>query len=109
MIYISGGQGVEGKSEPYTAREYAELLYNAFKNPEYTNYPVEIVVFYDEAGKNRKTKSSVVICGEEYETRNGNNIFTPTGIGNNIDVFTKRFYQNDCSLSRSTREKRAGF
>jgi len=93
-IYISGGQGEEGKPEPYTAKEYGELLYEAFKNEEYTNYPTEIVIFYRESNSSRITKASVVICGEEYKTKNGNSIFSPAAIGNNIDVFTKRYDQN---------------
>lgn len=92
-IHISGGKGVKGTPEPYTAREYAGLLYKAFKNPEYTNYPTEIVVFYDEEGGNRETKASVIICGEEFVSKNGNADFSPMAIGNNIDVFTKRYSQ----------------
>lgn len=109
VIYISGGQGVNGKPEPYAAREYAELLYNAFKNPKYTNYPTEIVVFYDEKGKDRSTKAIVVICGEEYFSKKGTRFFSPVAIGNNIDIFTRRFYQNNCSSPRSTQQKGAGF
>jgi len=93
-IYISGGQGEEGKAEPYTAKEYGELLYEAFKNEEYTNYPTEIVIFYRESNSPRITKARVVICGEEFKTKNGKSIFSPIAIGNNIDVFTKSYKQN---------------
>lgn len=93
VIHISGGQGIEEEPEPYTAREHAEILYNGFKNFEYTNSPTEIIVFYYKAGKNRVTKASVVICGEEYTSKSGETNFSPAAIGNAIDIFTKRFYQ----------------
>ena len=108
-IHISGGQGVDETPEPYTAREYAELLYNAFKNTEYTNYPTEIVVFYDENGQGRATKASVVICGEEYVSENGNSNFSPMAIGNNIDIFTKRYLQINNLSSLKKKEKRTGY
>ena len=90
VIYISGGQGTD-KPEPYTALEYSQLLYEAFKNPDFTNFPTEIVVFYDEEGKDRATKASVIICGEEFKTKSDKSIFSPMAIGNNIDLFTKAF------------------
>ncbi|GGG37444.1 hypothetical protein GCM10011344_42840 [Dokdonia pacifica] len=109
-IYISGGQGIEGVPEQYTAREYAELLYSAFKDTEYTNYPTEIVVFYDEEGKDRVTKASVIICGDEYKTKSGNRNFTPTAIGNNIDIFTKCYLEAECLSSlKKTTGKGAGY
>jgi len=91
-IYISG-QGADGNPEPYNAREYAKLLCQAFGSKDYTKYPTEIIVFYEESYKDRFTAATVVINGEEFYTKNGTSNFTPLEIAGYIDVFTKRYYE----------------
>ncbi len=91
VVYIYGAKGRDGKKEPYTAEQYARILQKAFGDEEYTNYPTDIVVFYEESGLEGSTIASVYINGREYKTKDGTRTFTPIAVGNNIDVFTKKY------------------
>ncbi|MGH1384305.1 hypothetical protein [Kordia sp.] len=91
VLFILGGKGKKNEPEKYTAKEYAQLLQAGFKNPKYTNYPTETVVFYQESDELGPTVTRVFINGLRYETDNALSVFSPKTIGNNIDLFTKYY------------------
>lgn len=93
VIHIYGGKGKTGQPEPLTAQQYAERLVAGFKDKQYTKYPMDIAVVYEESGKNRITTGMVLINGDEYETPKGRTVFTPIQIADNMDLFTTKYMQ----------------
>ena len=91
VIYISGGKGSKEEPEQYTAKEYAEILQKSFANPKYTDNPADIVVFYEESGRDGVSTASVLINGDEWKTKEGDRVFTPRLIGKHIDVFADAY------------------
>ncbi|PTX58565.1 hypothetical protein C8N46_11356 [Kordia periserrulae] len=95
VLFILGGKGKKEEPEKYTASEYAKLLQAGFKNPKYTNYPTETVVYYRETNKYGPTVARIIINGLRYETDSGASVFSPSMIGNYIDVFTKYYREKN--------------
>lgn len=95
VLFIYGGKGKKDEPEKYSAKEYAELLQEGFKNPKYTNFPTETVVFYQESGEYGPTVARVLINGKDYKTENGASTFSPSLIGNHIDIFTKYYREKN--------------
>ena len=91
VVFISGAQGTEEKPEPYTAKEYAQILQKAFSNKKYTDNPTDVVVYYKETGREGASLANVIINGEEYKTKSGSTVFTPMLVGKHIDTFADAY------------------
>ncbi|MBI1183570.1 hypothetical protein GC194_04830 [bacterium] len=75
-LHISGGLQNGG----YAAEQYAIMLEAMFKDTDYVDHPTQIVVFWEETGKDRSTVMSVEINGRGLRDVNDHTkiaVFTP--------------------------------
>ena len=92
VIDVSGGKGTKENPVQYTAQQWAIMLQGAFGDKEFTNYPTKnVVANYRETGEEGPTVARVIINGYDYKTKDGTKVFTPEGIAQYIDVFTKKY------------------
>lgn len=107
VLYIMGAKGTADKVEPYSAKEYAEILQKAFKNPKFTNNPTDVVIFHEELDREGPTWAGVFINGEDYKTKSGNKFFPPKLIGKYIDTFADAYAKTKGITSYSPASSKA--
>lgn len=91
VLFVSGGQDPK-----YSAKDYAKIFCNLFKDPERSDHPTEIIVRYVESGEARQTGFIVYINdrkfdkdGKVYEGTDG--VFNPVQLLNFLPKITEQY------------------